>query len=324
MKRKSLSLITVAALTVAVAQAQQPPPPGDLRPQPNPGAPGTTHGMMGFPAMGAPMGAGRLPGPPMRRPGMAGMESGAPGMAEPPDAGIPGGPMRGRAMDGPAVEPPMAAPGIVGPAMGLEAGGPAGPVPRERGDLMDRPAGDRHGRRARGPGIDNQPDMGPSQPSPFTDSLFPPELVMQNQRALGLGAEQTSAIRTAMHDTVMRCMDLQWKQSAEEESLAAITKQAHPDEGKAVAQLDKLIGLENEIKRARLQLLVKVKNLLSEEQQEKLRSLGRQFPLPPQMEQADRPAGELRGPGAGVPGVTPPPPGSELNRPLPPNEGPGI
>jgi Spy/CpxP family protein refolding chaperone len=112
--------------------------------------------------------------------------------------------------------------------------------------------------------------------NPVADDFFPPELVMQNQAVLGLKEEQASAIKTEMQKVMAHFTDLQWQQSAEEEKMATLTKQERIDEKQAVAQLDKLMGIENEIKRARIALLVRIKNTLTTDQQTKLRELGKQ------------------------------------------------
>jgi Spy/CpxP family protein refolding chaperone len=110
----------------------------------------------------------------------------------------------------------------------------------------------------------------------LTESLFPPELVMQNQQAIGLKDDQSAAIRAELQKTMAQTTDLMWQQSAEEESLAAEMKKERIDEEKAMAHLDKLMGIENQIKRGRMEVMLKVKNTLTPEQQTKLRDLMKQ------------------------------------------------
>ena len=122
------------------------------------------------------------------------------------------------------------------------------------------------------------------QPPDFIEGCFPPELIMQNQQSLGLSDEQKKGIREIMKKSVSEFTDLQWQESSEKEAMALLLKQEKVDEAKAVAQLDKLLNIENSIKRLHLSAMIKVKNLLSPEQQAKLRTFKR--PMPP--DQGDR------------------------------------
>ena len=90
-----------------------------------------------------------------------------------------------------------------------------------------------------------------------------------------------------MQKSMARFTDLQWQQSAEAEAMGTLLKQEPTDEGKAVAQLDKLLNIENEIKRLHMSVMIKVKNLLKADQQAKLRELRR----------PSRPEGGQQGPG---------------------------
>ena len=131
------------------------------------------------------------------------------------------------------------------------------------------------------------PGRGGPQGGPMGENFFPPELIMQNQQALGLSDEQKTAIRDVMQKSMARFTDLQWQQSAEAEAMGTLLKQEPTDEGKAVAQLDKLLNIENEIKRLHMSVMIKVKNLLKADQQAKLRELRR----------PSRPEGGQQGPG---------------------------
>ncbi|MBI2441509.1 MAG: hypothetical protein HYV35_09075 [Lentisphaerae bacterium] len=117
------------------------------------------------------------------------------------------------------------------------------------------------------------PGQGGGFGDPLLDNFFPPELVMQNQKAIGLKDDQQTAIRSEMQKTMARFTDLQWQQSAENEAFAEMVKEERPDEKKVLAQLDKLLTIESEIKRLRFAMMLKVKNTLTTEQQTKLREL---------------------------------------------------
>ena len=122
--------------------------------------------------------------------------------------------------------------------------------------------------------------QGPPQGDPMGDHFFPPELIMQNQKSLGLTADQQSAIRAEMQKTMGKFTDLQWQQSAEAEALGELMKQDKPDEKAVLAQFDKLLSIESEVKRLHVGTMVRMKNILTAEQLTKLRDLKRQMRRP--------------------------------------------
>jgi Spy/CpxP family protein refolding chaperone len=118
----------------------------------------------------------------------------------------------------------------------------------------------------------------PGQPrggDPLAEHFFPPELIMHNQKAIGLKENQRIAIQTAMQKMMERFTELQWQQSAETETMMSLLNKERPDEKELLAQLDKLLNIENEIKRLHLSLMLKVRNTLTPEQQAQLREMMR-------------------------------------------------
>jgi len=110
-------------------------------------------------------------------------------------------------------------------------------------------------------------------PDPFGQSFFPPELVIQNQQAIGLTDEQKNYFRTEIRDAQIKFTDLQWKLQDEAEKMMSLVKQPHVDEQQALAQLEKVLSVEREVKRAQVALLVHLKNRLTPEQQAKLEEI---------------------------------------------------
>ena len=115
----------------------------------------------------------------------------------------------------------------------------------------------------------------PAQADPLAKELFPPELVMANQQAIALTEAQRSAIQAAMREAQARFVDLQFAVSAEMEKLGQLLAQARVDESAALAQVDRVLAAEREIKRAQLGLMIRIKNQLTAEQQAELRALRR-------------------------------------------------
>ncbi len=113
-----------------------------------------------------------------------------------------------------------------------------------------------------------QPDQ-----DPIGQSFFPPELVIQHQEAIGLSAEQKDYFKTEIRAAQLKFTELQWKLQDEMEKLVTLIKQPRVDEQQVLAQLEKVLAAEREIKRQQVTLLVRIKNRLTPEQQAKLSEL---------------------------------------------------
>jgi len=113
------------------------------------------------------------------------------------------------------------------------------------------------------------------QEDPIFSSLFPPELIMQHRRAIGLSDEQRDAISRLIGDVQGRVTALQWELLDEVEDLASVTGRERVDLDRSIDQLGDVLDKEKEIKQAHLEMLVRIKNLLSSEQQAMLSELRR-------------------------------------------------
>jgi Spy/CpxP family protein refolding chaperone len=113
-----------------------------------------------------------------------------------------------------------------------------------------------------------QPDQ-----DPIGQSFFAPELVIQHQEAIGLSAEQKDYFKTEIRQAQLKFTELQWKLQDEMEKLVTLVKQPHVEEQQALAQLEKLLAAERDVKREQVTLLVRIKNKLTPEQQGKLSDL---------------------------------------------------
>jgi Spy/CpxP family protein refolding chaperone len=111
---------------------------------------------------------------------------------------------------------------------------------------------------------------GPGQPDPFGRFFFAPELVMAHQSEIGLQDAQRTAIQTAAQQATAKFSDAQWKLAAEGEKLAHLIQGASLDENQVLDQVDRVLALERDVKRAQVGLLIKIKNTLTPAQQAKL------------------------------------------------------
>ncbi len=159
-----------------------------------------------------------------------------------------------------------------------------------------------------------QPAQGPEQPrpphppmDPLGDAMFPPELIMQHTRDLNLTDEQKTFMRAEINRTTTRFNELQWQLQDAMEALHTAMKENTVNEQQALAQLDKVLDTEREIKRLHFGLAIAIKNKLTVEQQTKLHAM-MQMHMQMQMHGPD--GGPGRGPGGpGGPGPGGPPPG---------------
>jgi Spy/CpxP family protein refolding chaperone len=151
---------------------------------------------------------------------------------------------------------------------------------------------------------------------PLGDVMFPPEMVMQHQRELALTDDQKTFMRGEINRTTTRFNELQWQLQDAMEALRETMKANSVNEQLALSQLDKVLDGEREVKRAHMELAIRIKNKLTAEQQTKLQSMRR-----PQGPGPGGPDGPGRGPGRGPGGPGGPPPGAGPRPPAQPPEG---
>ncbi len=108
---------------------------------------------------------------------------------------------------------------------------------------------------------------------PIAQALFPPELVMKYRQEINLDEGQSKAMKEAIQKAQTRFLDMQWDMQSEAEKLIKLLKARPVDESAVMAQMDQVLNREREIKKAQISLLVHIKNLLSEPQQNKLTEL---------------------------------------------------
>ncbi len=108
---------------------------------------------------------------------------------------------------------------------------------------------------------------------PLGGTLFPPEIVLRHAVELRLEATQVDAIKREIQHVQPLFLDRQLDLQAELGKLRVLLAPAQVDEDAALAQLDRILELEREVKRAQIGLLVRIKNLLGAEQQRRLEQL---------------------------------------------------
>lgn len=108
---------------------------------------------------------------------------------------------------------------------------------------------------------------------PLQKYIYPPELIMNNQQKIGLSVEQRKMIIGIVSESQEKFNVLQWDLQSQSEAFIEIIKQDKVDEASALEQLEKLLNLEEKIKKAQITLFIRIKNQLTSEQQRMLNAL---------------------------------------------------
>ncbi len=103
--------------------------------------------------------------------------------------------------------------------------------------------------------------------------FFPPEMIMAHQRDIGLGEEQREAIKTAVDEAHATVHDLKWDLQPETQTLADLVAAESIDEAAVLAQAERVMDMEKQIKLIHMSLVIQIKNLLTVEQRATLREL---------------------------------------------------
>ena len=115
---------------------------------------------------------------------------------------------------------------------------------------------------------------GPGMPGeggdPIGANLFPPDLIMRYQQDIALAPEQRTAITKAIQEFQNKTVELQWQMQDQTQRMATLLSKPSIDETAALQQLDQVLNVEREVKRAHIGLLIRLKNTLTAEQQAKL------------------------------------------------------
>jgi Spy/CpxP family protein refolding chaperone len=110
---------------------------------------------------------------------------------------------------------------------------------------------------------------------PFEGAFFPPELVLLARDQIGMTEVQRVGFRDRVEKARPRSDELRGELERESAALSALAKQERVDEAAIITQLDKVLDVERALKRLHVGLLTEIKNLLTPQQQTKLRELAK-------------------------------------------------
>lgn len=107
----------------------------------------------------------------------------------------------------------------------------------------------------------------------FRGKLFPPRLILENQEELDLSRDQFTSIREAVVEVQTNVAEHEWDMR---EAYLRIMDEldADPiDEERVMEIANEALLAENEIKKQQMAMLIRVRNLLTDEQVEYLQSI---------------------------------------------------
>ena len=107
----------------------------------------------------------------------------------------------------------------------------------------------------------------------FKGKLFPPNVILEHQDALGLTKEQFTAIRAAVVEVQGNVAEHEWDLREAYQRVMNDLDESPVDEDKVMENVDKALLAENEVKKLQVAMLIKLRNLLTDEQMATLQSL---------------------------------------------------
>lgn len=102
---------------------------------------------------------------------------------------------------------------------------------------------------------------------------FNPDWVRSERDRVGLTGRQAATIDSVVRTATDGYAPLQHRLDRERRDLEQLLAEAHVNEGAALAALERVIAFETELKRLRLQMLIRTKNALTPAQQRRLLQL---------------------------------------------------
>ncbi len=108
---------------------------------------------------------------------------------------------------------------------------------------------------------------------PIGDKLFPPELILAHQQDLALDENQRKKILAEAEAVQRQAPSIQSQMQATTEQMTKLLGAPKLDEAAILAEAEKVMNLERDMKKLHLTMLVRLKNLLTLGQQAKLSEL---------------------------------------------------
>jgi hypothetical protein len=109
---------------------------------------------------------------------------------------------------------------------------------------------------------------GAAEPKPdvFKGKLFPPNVILEHQLELGLSKQQFTEIRKTVVELQGNVAEHEWDVREAYQNIMAELDRSPIDQDKVLEHVGAALRAENEVKKLQVAMLVKLRNLLTEEQ----------------------------------------------------------
>jgi len=107
----------------------------------------------------------------------------------------------------------------------------------------------------------------------FKGKLFPPNAILEHQAELHLTKEQFTAIRAAVVEVQANVAEHEWDLREAYQRVLADLDDTPIDEDKVLRNVEAALLAENEVKKMQVAMLIRLRNLLTDEQMSYLQSL---------------------------------------------------
>ena len=106
----------------------------------------------------------------------------------------------------------------------------------------------------------------PSKADVFKGKLFPPGVILQHQDALQLSKEQFTAIKAAVVEVQANVAGHEWDLREAYMNVMSELDKSPVDEQRVMEFVDKALVAENQVKKEQVVMLIRLRNLLTDEQ----------------------------------------------------------
>lgn len=107
---------------------------------------------------------------------------------------------------------------------------------------------------------------------PFKGKLFPPNVILEHQDELGLSREQFAQIRAAVVEVQANVAEHEWDMREAYLRIMEALDDKPIDEDAVIAMANDALLAENAIKKKQMAMLIRLRNLLTDEQIDYLRA----------------------------------------------------
>ncbi len=111
------------------------------------------------------------------------------------------------------------------------------------------------------------------KPDPFKGKLFTPDIILRNQAELSLTKEQYTAIKAAVVDVQANVAGHEWDLREAYQKIMSALDESPIDEQEVLANVNDALLAENQVKKQQVVMLIRLKNLLNDEQVAYLESI---------------------------------------------------